>query len=186
MQDSTEITYWLSKAGEATADVQIISTITSKVPSIGEVFHLETLFDKDWAKFAFTEQALKILPQEESCVKGDFVVVDVKRWIRREVYRGNWTDKGVILKDIPLCKNYETFEVIIEPFRHTELTETPIAKLRNALTPVFGAVEMLMLTQAFPDKEKELLELFRESLQNEVGPYLEKAKELLKNNKNWK
>lgn len=185
MQDSTEITYWLSKAGEATADVQITSTITSKVPSIGEIIHLETLIEKDWANFVFTENALKLLPQEDSCVKGEFVVVDVKRFIRRDVYKGNQVLKNAILTDVPLCKNYETFEVVIEPFRHTELTETPIAKLRNVLTPVFGVVEMLMLTQAFPDKEKELLELFRVSLQNEVGPCLERAKELLKNSKNW-
>jgi hypothetical protein len=157
MQDSTEITYWLSKPGEATAEVQIISTITSKVPSKGEVINLETLIDTEWAERVFTENALKILPQKESCVNGDFVVVDVKRFIRRSVYKGDWTDKGAILKDIPLSKNYETFEVIIEPFRHTELTETPIAKLRNVLTPIFGVVEMLKLTQEFPDKEKELL-----------------------------
>lgn len=188
--DKTEISYWLSQSGENNPLDLILTTNTSKVPEIGEVIHFRTLYDKEWAEVTFKEDyKKKLLPLDETCLLGHFLVVGSKRFIKRDIFEGNLetqfsNGKGVMY-DTPVECIIETFEITIEPFRETELTETPIAKLRNALNPIFGVVEMLKMTQQFPEKEKEILDLFRSTLQNDIESSLEKARELLKNN-NWK
>jgi hypothetical protein len=196
--DKTKIRYWLRGIGEERGlEKHIMTTGTAKVPEVGEVINLNTTFERypilrEYDDILGEENIIKMLRKPEDEVKGDFVVVEVKRWIKifhgpqqRNSYldcEGNKTS----FWSVGPCEYFnEDFEVFIEPFRHTELTETPIAKLRNQLTPILGAIDMLELITEFPEKEKELIDLFKSSLPT-LQVSIEKVRELVKNSKNWK
>lgn len=197
--DKTKIRYWLIGIGEDrdTPEVNILTTSTTKVPEVGEIININTQFNRfpivqEYSDVLKEDDVIKILRKPEEEVKGDFVVVDVKRWLRithgsqqPQTYYDTYGNKSSSWTHGPCEFFIEDFEVFIEPFRHTELTETPIAKLRNQLTPILGAVDMLELITEFPDKEEELINMFKSSLPT-IRESIDKVRELLKNSKNWK
>jgi len=201
MQDKSTITYHLVFPGEDRENaIDILSTITVKAPEVGEVLHINTTLEKTWLQSRFShlsEKQLKALTRsEDSQVRNDFVVVDVKRWLKTrhipmtsdkvfeiDVLKSSGTSG--ISPEIPVEVVTEHFEVFIEPFRHTELTEKPIAKVRNLLGSLFGTFDMISLIAEHPDKEKELLELFKGHIADTKGS-IEKLREIIGNDKNWK
>lgn len=204
MINKTKITYWLQLPGEDSGmETELLSTFTSKVPESGEVINIETKFDLEWAEQRFkslsTHDKQIFFPKLDKQVKGDFVVVTVKRFLEvryhpapiSKVFAGigstfNSTSVSMMEdREIPVGEEYETFEVFVQPFKHSELTETPIAKLRNLLGPMFGTFDLLNLVKEHPDKEKELRDMFFKNLEtaNETMP---KIRELIGNDKNWK
>lgn len=202
MKDKTNITYWLQLPGEENEglEIYIMSTEMSKVPSAGEVINFDTRFEKEWAESVFShlseQQKKSFFPREESQIKGDFVVVSVKRYIKVKYYSeeasrvfsnisigSNGT--SMISPKIPVSYNIECFEVFVQPFRNTELTETPIARVRNLLGPLFGIIDMLNLIAEHPEKEKELLELFKGNIKSTKESIM-KLREIIGNDENWK
>jgi hypothetical protein len=99
--------------------------------------------------------------------QGDFVVVEIKRIVKKVGYE------------------LETFEVYIQSFRNTELTETPIAKVRNLLSPILSSFQMLELIKAHPDKEKQIIELIVGQL-DVANESIVKLRELIGDSKLWK
>jgi hypothetical protein len=201
MQDKSTITYWLRQPGEDSGEaIDILKTITTKVPEVGEVVNINTNIESGWLKSRFShlsEKQLKaFIRSEESQLKGDFVVVDVKRWLKTrhvpisadEVFEIDTTKSSNPSRkstELPAEVTTEDFEVFVEPFRHTELTETPIAKVRNSLGSIFGMIDMLSLIGEHPDKEKELLELFKDSIKD-TKESMARLRELIGNDKNWR
>lgn len=198
MNDKSTIRYWLREPGEEDAGINLFTTNTTKVPEKGEVININSLIDKIWIESRFahlSEKQLKaLLPSEEKQVRGNYVVVDVKRWLKtsHHPYAASGSDFAFVSENstvtstvIPVESVKEDFEVFIEPFRHTELTETPIAKLRNALTPVFGIADLVTAMIEHPEKEKELIDLLKGSL-GVTRECIDKSRELLRNDKNWK
>lgn len=196
MENKTEITYWLSPAGEKNPTVMLLSTITSKVPEVGEVIGFDTRFDRVWGEGMFrhlSEEQMEIMfPKEDTQILGKFLVVNSQRFIREDWYACESdklfnTSTAVNLKGpkLPVSRSIETFEITIEPFRETELTETPIAKLRNLMGPIFSAMDMVNLISEHPDKEKELMELLRTGIETNRH-FLDKAREFIRDDKNWK
>ena len=204
MTNKTKITYWLQIPGEDSGmKTELLSTFTSKVPESGEVINIETKFDLEWAEYRFRNLSAHdkqiFFPKLNTQVKGDFVVVTVKRFLEvryhpapiSKVFSGigstfNSTSISTMEdREIPVGEEYETFEVYVQPFKHSELTETPIAKLRNLLGPMFSTFDLLNLAKEHPDKETELREMFFDSLKvaNETMP---KIRELIGNDKNWR
>jgi len=201
MQDKSTITYWLRQPGEDSGEaIDILKTITTKVPEVGEVVNINTNIESGWLKSRFShlsENQLKaLIRSEDSQLKGDFVVVDVKRWLKarhvpmsaNEVFEidtiGSSSPSG-ISPEIPVEVITEDFEVFVEPFRHTELTETPIAKVRNLLGSLFGTFDMLSLIAEYPDKKDGLLELFKGHIEG-TKESMEKLREIIGNDKNWR
>lgn len=201
MQDKSTITYWLVQPGEDKGEpMQVLKTKTIKTPQVGEVINIDTQLEKGWLKSRFnhlSENQLKALVRsEESQLKDDFVVVDVKRWIKtrhvpmsaNEVFEidtiGSSSPSG-ISPEIPVEVVNEDFEVYIEPFRHTELTEKPIAKVRNLLGSLFGTFDMVSLIAEHPDKQKELLELFKGHIAD-TKQSIDRLREIIGDDKNWK
>jgi len=198
MQDKSTITYWLRQPGEEDGGINLLTTNTIKVPEKGEVINIETLIDKTWIETRFAHLSEKqlnaLLPSEDKRVRGDYVVAEVKRWLKTShyPYRVSGSDFALVQENttststvIPVESVKEVFEVFIEPFRHTELTESPIAKLRNSLTPVFGIVDLVTAMIEHPDKEKELIDLLKGSL-GVTRECIDKSRDLLKNDKNWR
>lgn len=196
MQNKTQITYWLSPAGENNPTVQIISTITSKVPEVGEVIGFDTRFDRVWAEANFkhlSERQMDMMfPKDETQILGKFLVVNSQRFIKELWFSAEASEVFGIepISDfnktkIPVSRSIETFEITIEPFRETELTETSIARLRNLLGPVFNAMDMIQLISEHPDKEKELMEILRAGAETNRH-FLEKARNFIRDDKNWK
>lgn len=184
---NTEITYWLSPAGECKAEILVMTTVTSKVPEIGEVIHFNTKFDFNDLALQYSglgENWSKLLPLGETQIQGEFLVVNTKRWLKNDIQMSCLkTNKNTYYG--PKASPVECFEVIIEPFKETTLTEAPIAKLRNSLSPVFGVVDLMTAIIEHPDKEKELLELLKGSLET-ARECISNSRELLRNDKNWK
>lgn len=201
MKDKSTITYRLVQPGEDRVEsIDILTTYTTKVPEVGEVININTTLEKSWMQSRFShlsEQQLKALVRsEDSQLRDNFVVVDVKRWLKimhtpvsadkiLEIdFLGSTSTSG-IKPEIPVEFIIENFEVYIEPFRHTELTEKPIAKVRNLLGSLFGTFDMVSLISEHPDKEKELLELFKGHIAD-TKQSIEKLREIIGNDKNWK
>lgn len=197
MKNKSEITYWLVQPGEdlGTA-IDITRTMTTKVPEVGEVINLNTSVDYEslYRRFIHLtpEQINGFICPKDSQVKGDFVVYSVKRWIKTASYAGklseafpSYQNTSDIEPDVPLSYEKETFEVYIQPFRNTELTETSITKLRNKMSPVYG---YLQVVKAIKDKEidsEELGELFNK-LQNQAVDSIEDVVDFMRDEKNWK
>ncbi len=196
MEDKTEISYWFKESEESKVEILIMRTMTSKVPDVGEIIHINTIVDEDWLNNSFNHlpdfQKKAFFPLKEKQIKGKFVVKSVNRYIKTEYFSKEFhsvfhsQSTGVVKgPEIPAECIHETFEVFIEPFKHSDLTESPIAKVRNLLGSVFGAFDILNTIKANPDKEQELMELFKSSLET-ANESIPKLRELLKDNKNWK
>ena len=201
MQDKSTITYWLRQPGEDSGtETDILVSEVNKVPEIGERLRINTFLDMNDLSREFShlseKQIKSLVRKDESQIRGEFVVVDVKRWLKIkhesrkasdifqiDVLGSNGT--SMISPEIPSEYTIENFEVYIEPFRHTELTETPIAKVRNSLGSIFGMIDMLSLIGEHPDKEKELLELFKDSIKD-TKESMARLRELIGNDKNWR
>lgn len=199
MKDKSTISYWLVQPGEDLGEaIDIMSTNTFKVPEKGEVIHINSKSDTTNLQHRFShlkpDQLRRFIPIEEKLVDGDFVVVDVKRWIKICYYpeklnnlfpleSSNITSNTSV--DVPISYEVENFEVYVQPFRNTELTETPIAKLRNKMSPIYG---YLQVVKAMRDKEtdsEELGNLFKE-MQNQAIDSIEDIVEFMRNDKIWK
>lgn len=200
MEDKSTITYNLVQpGGDRSNSIQIMRTNTVKVPTVGEVIHFDTRVDikSMTLQFGHIEESRlkKMITPEEAQVCGDFVVVDVKRWLETKYYPGDVSEfmRSSISPSVtagpntkfPMSYDVEEFEVFIEPFRHTELTERPIAKVRNLLGSVFGTMDMLKLLNEHPDKEKELLELMKDNIEV-ASEAMIKLREIIGNDSNWK
>lgn len=199
MSDKSTITYWLRQPGEDSGPaVNILTTNCTKVPQVGEVIGIDTKIDREKLLIKYKgvtgESLQKWLRSDEKQIDGDFVVVHVKRWFK--VYHKNSAPttlpSGLVSSNdskhyIKYPEEYtvENFEVFVEPFRHTELTETPIAKLRNKMSPIYGYMQIL---KAIRDKEievKEMGELF-EKLQNQAIDSVDDIVYFIKNKDIWK
>lgn len=199
MSDKTKITYSLREPGsEEPVAIHILTTECTKVPEVGDVIGIDTKIDRERLIIQYKdikgESLQKWLRQDNAQVQGDFVVVDVKRWFEVFHKRVAPTDLPAGLESNSTSRHYqffpeeyivETFEVFIEPFRHTELTETPIAKLRNKINPMYGYFQIL---KALKDKEVDvetLGDLFKE-LQDGAIASMDDVLELIRNDKIWK
>lgn len=203
MKSKTEVTYWLKIPGdESGMETDVLKTITSKVPEVGEIIHIDTTSDlfgesiynklPDMPK----ENVDMFLPKKEQRVKGDFVVHSVKRWIK--VYYGSQELEGLsaqlstlstkTVTKVPCGYEVENFEVFIQPFQHSELTETPIAKLRNLLGPMAGYFQMLEIVNEMgenDDKKAEMHVLLNKAAK-QSSDTMDKILELVKDQKIWR
>lgn len=199
MSDKSKITYLLREAGsEDTDGINILTTGCTKVPEVGEVININTKIDREELLIRFREVTGESLQdwlrKDEAQIKGDFVVINVKRWfsiyhktvIPRTLPEGlqsNSTSKYYI--GFPEEYTVENFEVMLEPFRHTELTETPIAKLRNKMSPIYGYFQLL---KAVRDKEIDFEaagELFTK-LERQAIDSVDDVVDFIKDKKIWK
>jgi hypothetical protein len=127
----SQINYWIKSEESDDFNVEVMSTDCTKVPEVGEIIYINSEFDTDWAESIFKDEGwLKnykelgfrkppYIPDPETCVRGDFKVVSVKRYITKRHYRGLLSDvfKEVSSKSsILLSTTLEVFEVFIEPF----------------------------------------------------------------------
>ena len=197
MKNKTEIRYWLIDGEEET---DIVGIPTSKVPEVGEVINFGHHWDEDRANrvYEHLDDAHKkaFFPKKEKLITGEYVVVSVNRYITidyvktkvSEVFEGvksfsNSTNYQIV--EIPTLNTIEVFEVFIEKFKHSELTETPIAKVRNLLGSLFGTFDMISLIAENPDKEKEILELLKGHIEDAKEP-MTRLREIIGDDKNWK
>lgn len=194
MSDTTEISYWLREPGTEDASIDLLRTITSKVPEVGEIIHFNTKIDREMLQINFSDfgDISNRLRKEESEVKGQFVVVSVKRFIKighataksHSYFDSQGNTSSAIIYG-PSEYSIECFEVIVEPFRHTELTETPIAKLRNKMSPIYGYMQVL---KSIRDKDiavEEMGDLLKE-LQNQAIDSIEDIVDFIRNKEIWK
>lgn len=202
MKDKSTISYWLVLPGEdlGTA-IDILTTPTQKVPEVGEVIHINTKIDKESLQREFShlneETFRKFMPTQEKQVKNNFVVYDVKRWIKTVYYsedsnklfhhESSSVTAGVGTR-VPMSYEVENFEVYVHPFQHSELTETPIAKLRNLLGPMYGYFQMLEVVNGMDesdDKKAEMHVLLNKAAK-QSSETMDKIIELVKDQKIWK
>lgn len=126
----SEINYWIKSEEDSDFNVEVMSTECTKVPEVGEVIHINNEFDTDWAERVFSDEKWlnnykemgfkrpPHMPDPETCVKGDFKVVSVRRYIKKRYHKGLLSD---IFKEsnskasIPISTTLEIFEVFIEP-----------------------------------------------------------------------
>lgn len=199
MSDKSKITYLLREAGsEDTDGINILTTGCTKVPEVGEVININTKIDREELLIRFREVTGESLQdwlrKDEAQIKGDFVVVSVKRWFNvshspSTPYSLPSTLKSsntsVNYRSFPVEHTIENFEVMVEPFRHTELTETPIAKLRNKMSPIYGYFQLL---KAIRDKEIDFEaagELFTK-LERQAIDSVDDVVDFIKDKKIWK
>lgn len=126
----SEVNYWIKSEEDSDFNVEVMSTDCTKVPEVGEIVYINSEFDTEWAESVFKDENWfskyqnlgfkkpPYIPDPETCVRGNFRVVSVKRYITQRYYRGLLSD---IFKEsnskvsIPLSKTTEVFEVFIEP-----------------------------------------------------------------------
>jgi hypothetical protein len=126
----SEINYWIKSEEESDFDINVMSTECTKVPEVGEVIHISNEFDKDWAERVFSDEKWfnnykemgfkrpPHMPDPETCVKGYFKVISVRRYITMRYHSGLLSDifKEINSKSsIPISTTLENFEVFIEP-----------------------------------------------------------------------
>lgn len=202
MKDKSTISYWLVQPGEELdTAVDILTTPTQKVPEVGEVIHINTKVDKESLQRQFShlneETFRKFIPIQEKQVKNDFVVYDVKRWIKtvyysedsnKLFYQNSSNVTAGIGTQIPVSYEVENFEVYVQPFRHTELTETPIAKLRNLLGPMAGYFQMLEIVNEMDegDEKKADMHALLNKAAKQSSETMEQILELVKDQKIWR
>lgn len=197
MENRTYITYWLSPPGECNEEIEIFSTVTSKVPTVGEVINFNTQIDMEMLKYKFDGLGSdwnKFLPSEDKQIKGDFLVVSVKRWLKTYVksrHTIEWMDddgnKCSSKCYNPMAVPDENFEVFVEPFRHTELTETSIAKLRNMMGPIYGYFQLLKAFNEMKgsDSHKSAARVLLEDTEKQAIDSIEDVVNFIKDEKNW-
>jgi hypothetical protein len=127
----SQINYWIKSEESDDFNVEVMSTDCTKVPKVGEIIYINNEFDTEWAERVFGDEnwfskyqnlgfkKAPYIPDPETCVRGNFRVVSVKRYITKRYYRGLLSDifKEVNSKSsIPLSTTLEVFEVFIEPF----------------------------------------------------------------------
>ena len=89
---------------------------------------------------------------------------------------------------IPVSYEVENFEVYVQPFQHSELTETPIAKLRNLLGPMYGYFQMLEIVNGMDesdDKKAEMHVLLNKAAK-QSSETMDKILELVRDQKIWR
>lgn len=202
MESKTEIRYWLRLPGsESGSEIEILKTMTYKVPEVGEVINFNTKIDREdlfnQHPHLDKEQLRKFLRKEDEEIKGDFVVESVKRWF--EVRHTNQAPLNLPLGLVsdsttkyynryPSEYSIESFEVYIQPFKHSELTETPIAKLRNLLGPMAGYFQMLELLEEMEENDEKKADLHKllNQAAKQSSQTMDKILELVRNQKIWK
>lgn len=202
MNDKSTISYWLVLPGEdESTAIDILTTPTKKVPEIGEVININTKVDKESLSLQFShlneESIRRFIPAKEKQVKNDFVVYDVKRWIKTVYYSedsnkifypeaSNSTSSAGTR--IPMSYEVENFEVYVHPFQHSELTETPIAKLRNLLGPMSGYFQMLEIINEMDenDDKKAEMHVLLNNVAKQSSETMDKILELVKDQNIWK
>jgi hypothetical protein len=127
----SEINYWIKSEEESDFDINVMSTECTKVPEVGEIIYINNEFDKDWAEITFSDEKWlnnykemgfikpPHIPDPETCVRGYFKVISVRRYITMRYHSGLLSDvfKDVNSKSsIPISTTLENFEVFIEPF----------------------------------------------------------------------
>jgi len=127
----SEINYWIKSEEDSDFNIEVMSTECTKVPEVGEVIHINNEFDTEWAKNVFGDEDWfknykelgfkkpPYIPDSENCVRGNFKVVSVKRYITKRHYKGLLSDvftEANSNSSIPLSTTLEVFEVFIEPF----------------------------------------------------------------------
>lgn len=197
MSEKSTISYWLKKPGEEGGEIKFLTFETSDVPKVGEVVNINTKINREDLLIQYRhldgELLRNFLRKDEEQVKGDFVVVHVKRWLSISHADRNTRDLPIGLQNsttsyyvsYPAEQLRENFEVFVEPFRHTELTETPIAKLRNKMSPIYGYMQVL---KSIRDKDitvEEMGDLFKE-LQNQAIDSIEDIVDFIRNKEIWK
>jgi len=126
----SEVNYWIKSEDSDEFNIEVMSTNCTKVPEIGEIIHINSEFDMDWAQRIFEDENWMHnyremgfnrpphIPDPETCVRGYYKVVNVNRYITKRYHRGYLSD---IIKDtssksfIPISTTLEVFEVFIEP-----------------------------------------------------------------------
>ena len=126
----SEVNYWIKSDEESDFNINVLSTDCTKVPEIGEVIHINNQFDMEWAERVFYGENWlhnykdmgfvrpPHLPDPETCVRGYFKVVSVKRYITKRYYKGSLSDIFKEIKSkssIPISTTIEIFEVFLEP-----------------------------------------------------------------------
>lgn len=126
----SQINYWIKSEESYEFDVEVMSTECTKVPEVGEIIYINSEFDTEWAEGIFKDENWfknyrqlgfkkpPHMPNPETCVRGNFKVVRVKRYITKRYYRGLLSDVFTEVNSkssIPLSKTLEVFEVFIEP-----------------------------------------------------------------------
>jgi len=199
MSDKSKISYWLKEPGDDSPPaVHLLTTECTKVPEVGEVIGIDTKIDREHLIIKHSEingeSLQKFLRSEDKQVDGDFVIVHVKRWFKvfhktvnpKELPLGLQSNStSIFYNRFPEEYTVENFEVFIEPFRHTELTETPIAKLRNKMSPIYGYMQVLKAIRDKEIKVTEMGELF-EKLQNQAIDSVDDIVDFIKNKDIWK
>ena len=125
-----EVNYWIKSDEDSDFNVEVMSTDCTKIPEVGEVIHINNEFDMGWAEHVFGNENWMCnyeslgfkrpphIPDQETCVRGYFKVVSVRRYITKRYHKGLLTD---IFKDIksnsaiPIATTREVFEVFLEP-----------------------------------------------------------------------
>jgi hypothetical protein len=125
-----ELNYWIKSDEDSDFNVEVMSTDCTKVPEVGEVIHINNEFDMDWAEHVFGDEnwmrnyeSLGFrkpphIPDQETCVRGYFKVVSVRRYITKRYHKGLLTDIFKNIKSnsaIPIATTREVFEVFLEP-----------------------------------------------------------------------
>lgn len=126
----SEVNYWIRSEEESDFNINVLSTDCTKVPEVGEVIHINNEFDMDWAERVFDDERWlhsykemgfkrpPHIPDPETCVRGYYKVVSIKRYITTRYHKGLLSDiiKEVRSKSsIPISTTMEVFEVFIEP-----------------------------------------------------------------------
>lgn len=200
MNDKSTIRYWLRTPGEEGGEINLLSTSAINVPKVGEIINIKTTVDKQWLEIRFrhlSDKQRNALTRDESeQVKDDFVVVDVKRWIKTQLVPVEANDafgienNGTSAKspEIPMEIVIEEFEVYIEPFRHTELTETPIAKLRNKMGSIYGYFQALKAIRdaKATESHKEAMKVLVKSMEEQAFEDIEDIVDFIKDENIWK
>jgi hypothetical protein len=202
MKDKSTISYWLVLPGEnEDTATDILTTPTQKVPEIGEVININTKVDKESLSLQFShlneESIRRFIPAKERQVKNDFVVYDVKRWIKTVYYsedsnkifypEASNSTSGAGTR-IPMSYEVENFEVYVHPFQNSELTETPIAKLRNLLSPMSGYFQMLEIINEMDenDDKKAEMHVLLNKVAKQSSKTMDKILELVEDQKIWR
>lgn len=197
MKNKTEISYWLDADGEQTL---IMNVEVSKVPEKGEKISFDNNWDNDRAERIYShlseKQKKTFFPKPEVLLSDYYMVTSVNRYIKIDYIKTKLSSvfPGYSLAsespsmqepEIPIQMVRETFEVMLKPYQECELNATPISKVRNLLGSILGSFEILKLVKEHPEKEAELMEMFKSSSETAIESIPE-LRDILSNENNWK
>lgn len=201
MKNKTEIRYWLK--GEE-VDLDILATEPSKIPQKGEIINFGHRWNYELANRVYSDldekQKETFFPKEETLLNGEYIVTQVTRYITVDYARTKIPDifPGTIgmksstsvnfIAEIPVSFYIEVFEVFIEPFKNSELTESPIAKVRNLLGPITQHFTMLEMQEEYKNYDEDVKKAMEKLMQENIKlciTSMEKLTRIIKDDKNW-